>query len=127
MLLPVSFAPSPPQPLLERLFAGFKLPDSSENEYLMRCVMRVIGFVGPAIAPVSAVCLQVGRRALDMKPGGTERQALYGCAEQGVDRVEKTSRCAGAYGWQHTPNPLPTPDVHPLHQSSPNDRILIDA
>lgn len=46
------------QPLLERLFAGFKLPDSSENEYLMRCVMRVIGFVGPAIAPVSAVCLQ---------------------------------------------------------------------
>ncbi|GFR48907.1 hypothetical protein Agub_g10856 [Astrephomene gubernaculifera] len=46
------------QPLLERLFAGFKLPDSSENEYLMKCIMRVIGFVGPAIAPVSAVCLQ---------------------------------------------------------------------
>lgn len=46
------------QPLLERLFAGFKLPESSENEYLMKCVMRVIGFVGPAIAPVSPICLQ---------------------------------------------------------------------
>ncbi|GIL79702.1 hypothetical protein Vretimale_12351 [Volvox reticuliferus] len=46
------------QPLLERLFAGFKLPDSSENEYLMKAIMRVIVFVGPAIAPVSQVCLQ---------------------------------------------------------------------
>ncbi|KAG2451269.1 hypothetical protein HYH02_003876 [Chlamydomonas schloesseri] len=46
------------QALLERLFAGFKLPDSSENEYLMKAIMRVIVFVGPAIAPVSAVCLQ---------------------------------------------------------------------
>lgn len=42
--------------LLERLFAGFSLPDSAENEYLMRAVMRVIGFVGSAIAPVSGVC-----------------------------------------------------------------------
>lgn len=47
------------QALLERLFEGFKLPDSSENEYLMKAIMRVIGFVGPAIAPVSGVCLQV--------------------------------------------------------------------
>lgn len=31
------------QPLLERLFSGFKLPESSENEYLMKAVMRVIG------------------------------------------------------------------------------------
>ncbi|KAG2501736.1 hypothetical protein HYH03_000236 [Edaphochlamys debaryana] len=45
-------------PLLEKLFAGFKLPDSSENEYLMKAVMRVIGFVGPAIGPVSGVCLK---------------------------------------------------------------------
>jgi hypothetical protein len=29
--------------LLERLFNGFSLPDSSENEYLMRAVTRVIG------------------------------------------------------------------------------------
>ena len=34
------------QPLLERLFAAFKLPESGENEYLMRAVMRVISFVG---------------------------------------------------------------------------------
>ncbi len=78
-----SFSPPlpPPQPLLERLFAGFKLPDSSENEYLMRCVMRVIGFVGPAIAPVSAVCLQVGCRA------SRRGHALHGCIVGGGDRV----------------------------------------
>lgn len=35
--------PCPPQPLLEKLFGGFKLPESSENEYLMKAVMRVIG------------------------------------------------------------------------------------
>jgi len=46
------------QPLLEKLFAGFKLPESSENEYLMKAVMRVIGFVGPTIAPVAPICLQ---------------------------------------------------------------------
>ncbi|KAG1661631.1 hypothetical protein FOA52_002861 [Chlamydomonas sp. UWO 241] len=46
------------QPLLESLFAGFKLPESAENEYLMKCVMRVIGFVGPAITPVAPTCLQ---------------------------------------------------------------------
>ena len=34
------------QPLLEKLFGGFKLPESSENEYLMKAVMRVIGWVG---------------------------------------------------------------------------------
>jgi hypothetical protein len=32
-------------PLLERLFAGFSLPESAENEYLMRAVTRVIGWV----------------------------------------------------------------------------------
>lgn len=36
------------QPLLEKLFAAFKLPESGENEYLMRAVMRVIAFVGEA-------------------------------------------------------------------------------
>lgn len=34
------------QPLLEKLFAAFKFPESGENEYLMRAVMRVIAFVG---------------------------------------------------------------------------------
>lgn len=47
----------PSQALLGSLFAGFELPESNENEYLMKAVMRVIGFVGPAIAPVSGVCL----------------------------------------------------------------------
>lgn len=46
------------QPLLERLFAAFHFPESKENEYLMRCVMRVISFVGNAIAPVAPVCIQ---------------------------------------------------------------------
>lgn len=46
------------QPLLERLFAAFVKPDSGENEYVMRCVMRVISFVGPLIAPVAAPALQ---------------------------------------------------------------------
>lgn len=47
------------QLLLEKLFAAFKLPDSSENEYVMKCIMRVIMFVGQAIAPVAVPCLQV--------------------------------------------------------------------
>jgi len=46
------------QPLLERLFSAFHFPESKENEYLMRCVMRVISFVGNAIAPVAPVCIQ---------------------------------------------------------------------
>ena len=33
------------QPLLQNLFGGFKLPESAENEYLMKAVMRVIGWV----------------------------------------------------------------------------------
>ncbi|KAK9829548.1 hypothetical protein WJX72_006417 [[Myrmecia] bisecta] len=44
--------------LLEKLFGAFKMPESNENEYLMKCVMRVISFVGPQITPVAAVCLQ---------------------------------------------------------------------
>jgi hypothetical protein len=34
------------QSLLEKLFAAFSFPESGENEYLMRAVMRVIAFVG---------------------------------------------------------------------------------
>lgn len=37
------------QPLLAALFIVFDKPDSAENEYVMRCIMRVIGFVGPEV------------------------------------------------------------------------------
>eukprot|EP00887_Chlorella_sp_A99_P002133 scaffold21.g2133.t1 len=46
------------QLLLEKLFAAFRFPESGENEYLMRCVMRVITFVGKAVAPAAPACLQ---------------------------------------------------------------------
>ncbi|KAH7622261.1 putative Exportin-2 [Nannochloris sp. 'desiccata'] len=46
------------QPLLERLFAALRLPESGENEYVMRAVMRLVTFVGAAIAPVAAPALQ---------------------------------------------------------------------
>ena len=36
--------------LLQRLFGAFSLPDSRENEYVMRCVTRVITFVGPEVS-----------------------------------------------------------------------------
>jgi hypothetical protein len=35
------------QPLLAALFAAFRAPESGENEYLMKAVMRVIAYVGP--------------------------------------------------------------------------------
>lgn len=46
------------QPLLERLFGALALPDSGENEYVMRAVMRVIAFVGAVIAPVALPALK---------------------------------------------------------------------
>ena len=46
------------QPLLERLFAALRLPESGENEYVMRAVMRLVAFVDTAIAPVAAPALQ---------------------------------------------------------------------
>lgn len=45
------------EPLLAALFTAFNKPDSAENEYVMRCVMRVIGFVGPEVTPNQVVCL----------------------------------------------------------------------
>eukprot|EP00899_Mesostigma_viride_P021200 jgi/Mesvir1/29081/Mv18387-RA.1 len=39
--------------LLTNLFAALELPDSSENEYVMRCIMRVIGFAEGDIKPVA--------------------------------------------------------------------------
>jgi exportin-2 (importin alpha re-exporter) len=46
------------QPLLTNLFGVFALPDSSENEYAMRAVMRVIGVLGAGVKPVAGVCLE---------------------------------------------------------------------
>jgi len=37
-------------PLLQALFSAFLKPDSAENEYVMRCIMRVIDFVGPEVS-----------------------------------------------------------------------------
>ena len=46
------------QPLLTALFAAFRLPESGENEYLMKAVMRVIAYVGPEVPhpSCSSVC-----------------------------------------------------------------------
>lgn len=46
------------QGILQGLFSAFQQPDSAENEYLMRAVMRLISFLGPQIAPVAPMCLQ---------------------------------------------------------------------
>lgn len=44
------------QPLLAALFTAFGKPDSAENEYVMRCIMRVIGFVGPEVILIKLYC-----------------------------------------------------------------------
>jgi exportin-2 (importin alpha re-exporter) len=47
------------QPLLEALFAAFKAsPDSAENEYVMRAVVRVLALLGPGVAPVAPAALR---------------------------------------------------------------------
>eukprot|EP00892_Ulva_mutabilis_P007604 jgi/Ulvmu1/5215/UM022_0008.1 len=43
--------------LLQLLFAALSKTDSTENEYLIRAVMRVVAFVGPQIIPVAGGCL----------------------------------------------------------------------
>ena len=47
------------EPLLSALFSAFLKPDSAENEYVMRCIMRVIDFVGPEVrsTPLKVVTL----------------------------------------------------------------------
>ena len=45
------------QGLLAKLFGIFSLEDSSENEYAMKTIMRVISFVGPEVSTSSAVLL----------------------------------------------------------------------
>lgn len=39
------------EPLLNGLFGAFSKPESGENEYVMKCVMRLIVFVGPQVGP----------------------------------------------------------------------------
>jgi exportin-2 (importin alpha re-exporter) len=47
------------QPLLEALFAAFKAsPDSAENEYVMRCVVRVLSVLGASVAPAAPAALR---------------------------------------------------------------------
>lgn len=46
------------QPLLENLFAALRLPESGENEYVMRAIMRLLVFVGPQIKPIVDPALQ---------------------------------------------------------------------
>ena len=54
------------QPLLSALFAAFELPDSSENEYLMRCVARTLAAAGPDVGPFAPHALtQLARMALE--------------------------------------------------------------
>ena len=36
-------------PMFENLFLAFQKPESGENEYLMKCVMRMITFVGQEV------------------------------------------------------------------------------
>lgn len=45
--------------LLEAMFAAFRHADSGENEYVMKAIMRLIMYLGPAISPVVPLCLQV--------------------------------------------------------------------
>ena len=40
-------------PLFENLFLAFQKPESGENEYIMKCVVRVITFVGPEVQHLS--------------------------------------------------------------------------
>ena len=39
------------EPLLTGLFGAFAKPESGENEYVMKCIMRVIAFVGKDVRP----------------------------------------------------------------------------
>mmetsp|Transcript_18430 Transcript_18430/g.59977 ORF Transcript_18430/g.59977 Transcript_18430/m.59977 type:complete len:964 (-) Transcript_18430:689-3580(-) len=46
------------QAVLTNIFRAFSLPDSAENDYCMKALMRVVSFVGPAIGPAAPTCVQ---------------------------------------------------------------------
>ncbi|CAG9460697.1 unnamed protein product [Pedinophyceae sp. YPF-701] len=55
------------EPLMAGLFSALSQPDSEQNEHVMRCVLRVITFLGPAVAPAAPACLQhLGKTLLDV-------------------------------------------------------------
>jgi CAS/CSE protein, C-terminus len=37
------------QPLLSGLFGVFQIPESGENQYVMKCIARLITFIGPQV------------------------------------------------------------------------------
>ena len=45
------------QQILEKLFGALKMPESGENEYVMRAIMRLVVFVGSAVGPVTSAAL----------------------------------------------------------------------
>jgi exportin-2 (importin alpha re-exporter) len=53
------------QPLFAGLFAALENPDLPENDYAMKCIMRVLSVVGSDIAPVTALVLQHLTTALE--------------------------------------------------------------
>jgi len=55
--VPADIAPLSQQ-LYTNMFRAFSVPDSAENEYVMKCVMRVIAFSGADVKPVATICLQ---------------------------------------------------------------------
>ena len=45
------------QHILEKLFDTLKMPESGENEYVMRAIMRLVAFVGTAVGPITSPAL----------------------------------------------------------------------
>ena len=50
--------------MLQRLFNAFEMPESEENEYVMRCLMRLVHFLGPALVGVAPTFLSLLGRVL---------------------------------------------------------------
>ena len=46
------------QPLLTGLFGALSLPESEENEYVMKCIMRVIATLEGQVASIAGACMQ---------------------------------------------------------------------
>ena len=46
------------QPLLTALFGAFNHPESETNEYVMKCVMRVVAFLERQVAGIAAMCME---------------------------------------------------------------------
>lgn len=58
--LPAAPAPSHPHCLVSSIASrALEQPDSEENEYVMKCIMRVVVFLREAVAPVATVFLEM--------------------------------------------------------------------